>query len=859
MTETWRRGGALIAWVGLVGIACADGDNPRPPGASNGGSTNSRAGANGQAAGSPVDSAGQASGATNGGSTAGVPEAGVAGDLVTAGTPAEGGASGAGGEGGASEPQCAVGALGFCDDGNPCTEDSCDAQSGCFHEPLANGTPCDDSNACTSNDACVASVCEGQPQKSDARVLGSTQTFGAFLAGGETYQGLSAVLSDTRVVFAEPLADGLAIRLVGVFGDELRLLSEVTSQSLLQTNLAGLIGDEMLQTQLVPLTDSRFALFAAGVRLELFDVVADQIVPSSSLKLQSDPRLDGVVGFGDLLYACNDRLETFDVSAGVTPKRIAALDIPYFCTDVALSSDRTQLYVATTRNVRVLSLQDPRKPVLLDDTIRAGHYYTNVAASQGHLALLEDVFLQVTGDAMVLDAASAKELRVFPSVDGTSIPLSIGFVNGSLQLVSQRFSGQQREIVAESYDLGVNGPQKLAERSLRAYTAMENDGLQGFDATTRAGSALSVVFPTRQVLRSTQGALSELRGSQQGNLSRVVSAGPGQVAAYGSSSTHLIDISNPLQPHISSGGLTTSPTGALWLQLSHSSSAPQLLNVPTPYDPVPIKAGSATVAQFSQDAAVSANGAPQLVGTFQIASGRAQRSVASGLLFELSLDPSNPTLRTTDLPRAPTTGKLVAPFESQQLTLPQTLSRAFAVDATARALVLAHVDKADPTHVNLDWLERAASTASWHATATLSLPAVASGSAFVASVFVQQDVAIVVSGDDRRVDIVERTAGGLSARAFRDFQAEMATSPFVDRTIGNVLGVDGDTLYLRTVVREDAWQRARVLALRLSDLTTLAEYSLPQHPTSMTTDDGYLIFGMPSHVTVASPACAATP
>ncbi len=45
-----------------------------------------------------------------------------------------------------------------CDDGNPCTDDSCDPQLGCVYTPN-NGNACDDGNACTDN-YCSHGVCE---------------------------------------------------------------------------------------------------------------------------------------------------------------------------------------------------------------------------------------------------------------------------------------------------------------------------------------------------------------------------------------------------------------------------------------------------------------------------------------------------------------------------------------------------------------------------------------------------------------------------------------------------------------------------------------------------------------------------
>jgi cysteine-rich repeat protein len=58
-----------------------------------------------------------------------------------------------------------TGSLKVCDDANPCTMDSCDAQSGeCVHETEAvDGTPCDDGLYCTQQDSCLVGQCVGGP------------------------------------------------------------------------------------------------------------------------------------------------------------------------------------------------------------------------------------------------------------------------------------------------------------------------------------------------------------------------------------------------------------------------------------------------------------------------------------------------------------------------------------------------------------------------------------------------------------------------------------------------------------------------------------------------------------------------
>ncbi len=56
---------------------------------------------------------------------------------------------------------CAAGKPESCNDGNPCTTDSCLKAKGCIH--AINGAACDDGQACTSQDTCSGGVCKGKP------------------------------------------------------------------------------------------------------------------------------------------------------------------------------------------------------------------------------------------------------------------------------------------------------------------------------------------------------------------------------------------------------------------------------------------------------------------------------------------------------------------------------------------------------------------------------------------------------------------------------------------------------------------------------------------------------------------------
>ena len=57
---------------------------------------------------------------------------------------------------------CVAGAVMPCEDSNPCTETGCDKATGCWVKPLA-GVECDDFNACTLGDTCQNGLCVGGP------------------------------------------------------------------------------------------------------------------------------------------------------------------------------------------------------------------------------------------------------------------------------------------------------------------------------------------------------------------------------------------------------------------------------------------------------------------------------------------------------------------------------------------------------------------------------------------------------------------------------------------------------------------------------------------------------------------------
>ncbi|MBI5610053.1 MAG: hypothetical protein HY902_14355, partial [Deltaproteobacteria bacterium] len=62
---------------------------------------------------------------------------------------------------------CGAGKPKDCDDGNPCTQDTCDVSTGKCAPKILDGAPCSDGNACTTPDNCVGDVCKGGPVNCD--------------------------------------------------------------------------------------------------------------------------------------------------------------------------------------------------------------------------------------------------------------------------------------------------------------------------------------------------------------------------------------------------------------------------------------------------------------------------------------------------------------------------------------------------------------------------------------------------------------------------------------------------------------------------------------------------------------------
>lgn len=100
---------------------------------------------------------------------------------------------------------CVAGTSPSCDDGNGCTDDSCDPVSGCVHRN--NTASCDDGDVCTTGDVCGGGVCGGAPTAAPSPVHRWTFNDGTAddsiggangaLLGGATISGGRLIVDNT--------------------------------------------------------------------------------------------------------------------------------------------------------------------------------------------------------------------------------------------------------------------------------------------------------------------------------------------------------------------------------------------------------------------------------------------------------------------------------------------------------------------------------------------------------------------------------------------------------------------------------------------------------------------------------------
>jgi cysteine-rich repeat protein len=98
---------------------------------------------------------------------------------------------------------CTAGAALDCNDGNPCTTDTCHPASGCASAPIAGCRRCATASECDDGNSCTSNVCAGGACVDTTRVNGAPCDDGAFCTVGDACQGGVCAGSPRRCAGAE--------------------------------------------------------------------------------------------------------------------------------------------------------------------------------------------------------------------------------------------------------------------------------------------------------------------------------------------------------------------------------------------------------------------------------------------------------------------------------------------------------------------------------------------------------------------------------------------------------------------------------------------------------------------------------
>ena len=809
-------------------------------------------------------------GATTGGSgTWGTSSVGGAGGSVSA----QGGSSGAtagGNSGAGGAPDLCKGAASrYCDDGNHCTVDSCDPGSGCLHVAATDDTPCDDQDVCTRGDHCRKGACVGQFAAQKAEVLGELSTIGGY-EELESHailpiQGLSVALTENLAVFAEPRAPGMRLALVRVGPSNLQVLDSVfTYASLVQSNNMGLWSPSS-GTHFVRLSSTRIAVITTRHDIEIYDAVGDKLVFRAYRYLLEDAIGDAFVfdakGRGDSLWVMTPMQLT---GYGVDPDGVISTRTQFSVMDsaarFAIGDDANSLYVGGQGGIYRIDVSDPLHPVTATSPAIPGvtsRRTYHLAVRNGYLLLHEEVVFGTPGDVRVFRVADWKEVATIPSSSllepSFTAPTGATFVNDGLlmQRIHYDGDGKPSELTAELYSLDDTGAVLTDQWKYRDLAALGNTDQWQPLAPVAAGR-LAIIGPTRRLLWTAGGKISELKGSQQGSLDQVLPGSAGRVFAYGSESTHLIDISNPRVPAVIAGGLLAPGESSL-IRIAvprNETDSPSLLNA-TPASLGTLdgrwRLGNGRVTQFESSDTI----APRVAGYFSLPGGTFQ-TVSQGLVFQLTGESDGTwLLKTFDLPRSGQQGALLSPIETQTLVgrASATPNARIAADASAHALVIASADMAKSTTV-VDWFTR--NDGHWVLAGSVQVPARDD-----CQVAVRGDIAVVVGrgGTGDSVSLVEVASGTVQVRRTREL-------PSLDGLTfaGAVLGLDGARVFVAMRETDAPMNSYHIVvhSLDLATLETVDRYQLPEIPGSMTVADDHLVFGARTSLTIANPGCSAT-
>lgn len=838
--------GLIALLVAPLGCGSSDRAGQRTPsssGAGLGGAHDESGGLDG--AGGDLGRGGDAS-AGSGGALGGTPD--VGGSSEAGADPGDSaGASGVGGMSDGGSAGCNTNSPFSCDDGDSCTRDSLSRGCECVHEALEEGSPCNDGNTCTKNDTCSAGVCRGEQTVSTAEVLGSLRSFG-------TTPGLL-----TQVAFVAPdravFVSGKTTTLVALNGDELEVLDRIEMAMAVRVdNVSSLIWVSRPRTFVFPLTQKRFAVAGQYDTIDIYDIVANQLVLASRYPFPGfgENDIHAATGNGSRLWTCwGNSVEQYAVeeaSGKVTPDRSFLLPTSHSCQGLALTPDKETLLVPTSNGLDRLDISDPGGAMALMDSGPEGQFLLDAAASDTRVAAYQLVNQYAGyGDVRAWDSASLEEVEHFPMNVSGATPVGLAMAGSRLLVQEDDSTGCTNQ--ARLFDM-THAPFELVSSS--AVTRACSPVAGSLPHHLVATKDYVVLEPMHQIVRIDQstGQLTALRGLLQGSFERVLAVGPNTVEVHSPFSMHLVDISNPAVPVVKDGGVPMPvDLEQTRLELHADASAPAFLTAPS--TPLQRNAGPVTTLCWSNGADL-----PTVAGSIQNDDEEQLDDwIASGpYLYQLDpKDAQDLRLRRYAAASLTQSERQVLTPVWDQVLIPAPLANPPSRTGSANVSTLRFA--IEPRTGDLIVAERRGSSGvllgfsldhdGYHPSFSRLVAATPVGVATVGArsvVLFNNRVLTLNSAGETMAEVqfsaIQAPGSTLSARA--------------------LLGFDGELAYLSMSISNGNPNKL-VLVLRADNLSEVTRYYAPETVLSMTEAGGHLVFGMGSTLMVASPECAAAP
>lgn len=768
---------------------------------------------------------------------------------------------GAGGSGGFSG--CGLLERALCDDGNDCTKDVCE-ESGCQHEELPDGTLCDDSNACTANDVCHQGACTGEATASEGKLEGELHSFGSSPAFDRmdrfefTEAGLTAVLNDELVVFTETGGmTSLSLILVKKIDGQLKSIDRIATEFFVQRSVAGLWPTH-INTHLVRLNEHRFAL------IDGFSGIAVYEADHSGLSLVGERKVsvDGVGttvwdadGHGNRLWLLDsDKIHAYDIAADGTSIWLSSISVSDKSSAFAASADGNLLYVGGQKGTYRIDASNLERPIIDDSPLiaEASERRPRHMSLQGDLLFIQSEGLwSEIGDARLYGGPDLELIQSFPSTLEVDSPLGGTFTDDGLLLHRLLYKDfKPGEIRAELYaiegqELKLSDSFTYADLSALEQPGESSSNLLSFPPVAQG----SLAILGHRVVSTAAGKIEEINGPLQGSFETVRAVGKNQVLAFGSESSQLISL-GPAGPSLIDGGLHAPATSGLYSLVFREAATSTVGTAP------PLLVGHpdsrATGGRFAWLEA-AAGQAAQAQGFFDLPGapfeGYAYQFASDHLLFRQQFVSQHSfTLQVFALPQSANELNKIESLDPVDLTAVMDLrERVFAINPDGRSFVIAGND-ADTHAFVFHWYEleeeKYQLAASFHSPRT---------EGYLKQLYLRNDMLVFSTVDNHELGLLQRDASGLQLIATRIIAENILRPEF-----HAFLGGEGDRIYVSGLY-ENATEPDRlevgIDALNIEDLTTVAHYVTPQAMTSMTVSGETLVFGGPSVLLTASPAC----